>query len=118
MIDGIYTAYMSGAAGQGLGMFVFNAGAIAGADVAGITFAGSYDVRDDRAVGMVEYVMPAASLSITGASFEQASGPIRVPIDLPIEIDPRTTYRINTPIGPLNVKFVKNVSLGAEHANK
>jgi hypothetical protein len=58
--------------------------------------------------------MPAGSASITGASFEATSGPIEVPIDLPIVLDPEQTYRINTPIGPLNAKFVKNVSLEGE----
>lgn len=111
-VEGIYTAYLTGAAGQGMAMFVFTDGKIAGADIAGLTFAGSYQIKDSRLIGEVRYRMPAGSLSITGASFEQGSDNIVVPLSLPEQIDPNETYRVNTPIGPLNAKFVKNVSLG------
>lgn len=109
MISGIYTAYLTGQAGQGMAMFVFKDGKIAGADIGGLTFSGFYKVENDRMVGNLIYEMPANSISITGASFEKASGAIEVPIDLPTSIDPKETYRINTPIGPLNAKFVKNI---------
>lgn len=114
MIDGIYTAYMTGAAGQGMAMFVFQSGKIAGADLMGLTFHGEYTVVDGRAIGTVCYSMPQGSMSITGAQFEFGSGEIVVPIDLPTEIDHAATYAIRTPIGPLNAKFVKNLSLGGE----
>lgn len=111
-IDGIYTAYLVGVAGQGMAMFVFHDGKIAGADVAGLVFSGSYTETKGRVVGQVIYSMPAGSVSITGASFEKPSDEIIVPIDLPTDLDPKETYRINTPIGPLNARFVKNVTLG------
>lgn len=110
MIDGIYTAYLTGTAGQGMAMFVFKAGKIAGADMSGLTFSGNYTVANERVVGSISYVMPAGSVSITGASFDQASDSIKVPIDLPETLNPSETYRVNTPIGPLNAKFFKNVS--------
>ena len=110
ILDGIYTAYLTGQAGQGMAMFVFRDGNIAGADIAGLTFSGSYEVVNDRMVGNVIYEMPVDSVSITGISFEKASGKIEVPIDLPILLDPKETFRINTPIGPLNAKFIKNIS--------
>ncbi|MBL9074619.1 hypothetical protein [Tabrizicola sp.] len=111
-LEGIYTAYLTGIAGQGIAMFVFTKGRIAGADMAGLTFSGSYSVKDGRMVGEVIYTMPAGTISITGASFDKYSDAIKVPINLPAEIDPTETYLINTPIGPLNAKFVKNASLG------
>lgn len=111
MIDGIYTAYLTGKAGQAMAMFVFNKGSIAGADMAGLTYAGSYSVEGGRARGEICYSMPAQSNSITGASFERPSDTIRVPIDLPETIDPAETYRILTPIGPLNARFMKHVEL-------
>lgn len=52
MIDGIYTAYMTGSSGQSLGMFVFNEGHIAGADIAGTTFSGEYRLNAGRVVGL------------------------------------------------------------------
>lgn len=110
MIDGIYTAYLTGIAGQGMAMFVFKEGKIAGADMSGLTFSGSFKTDEGRVVGSISYVMPAGSVSITGASFEKASDKITVPIDLPAALDPSETYRVNTPIGPLNAKFIKNVA--------
>ena len=109
MIDGIYTVYMTGAAGQGIAMFVFKEGIIAGADMAGLTFSGTYSNKDGKVKGEIEYSMPAQSLSITGAAFEEPSGTIKIPLDLPTDIQPCETYRIATPIGPVNSKFVKNI---------
>jgi len=111
MIDGIYTAYLSGQAGQGLAMFVFVDGTIAGADLTGITFSGKYVIEGDRMKGSINYEMPAGTTSITGASFDSTSGNIAVPIDLPVNLDPNETYRIVTPIGPVNAIFVKNIKL-------
>lgn len=116
-VEGIYTAYLAGAAGQGMAMFVFRDGKIAGADIAGLTFSGSYQVNDANLIGEVRYRMPAGSVSITGASFEQSSDIIVVPLSLPEVIDPNETYRVDTPIGPLNARFVKNVSLGGDDAD-
>lgn len=116
-VEGIYTAYLTGQAAQGMAMFVFRDGKIAGADVAGLTFAGNYQVKDARLIGEIRYRMPAGSMSITGASFEQGSEGIVVPLSLPVAIDPNATYRIDTSIGPLNAKFVKNVSFGENDAD-
>ncbi|MCB1478607.1 MAG: hypothetical protein KDJ62_07000 [Rhodobiaceae bacterium] len=116
-VDGIYTAYLTGVAGQGMAMFVFKDGKISGADVAGLVFSGSYNITNKKLIGEVVYQMPAGSTSITGASFDQHSDNIVVPLELPEIIDPTETYRINTPIGPLNAKFVKNTGFGETDAN-
>lgn len=116
-IEGIYTAYLTGAAGQGMAMFVFKDGKIAGADIAGLTFSGSYEVKASRVIGEINYRMPAGTVSITGKSFQQDSDNIAIPLSLPEEIDPNETYRVDTPIGPLNAKFVKNVSFGDNDAD-
>ncbi|WP_417259433.1 hypothetical protein [Celeribacter sp.] len=107
--EGIYTAYMTGVAGSGLGMFVFKEGQISGADLSGLTFSGKYSVEGELVSGIIHYEMPANSVSITGAEFQRPSGVISVPFELPIEIDPEKTYRINTPIGPINTKFKKSI---------
>ena len=106
--DGIYTAYLTGKAGQGMAMFVFKDGKIAGADMSGLTFSGSFSIEDGRASGTIAYQMPQGSVSITGVEFGKPSDKINVPFHLPIEIDKKETYRINTPIGPLNARFIKN----------
>lgn len=116
-VEGIYTAYLTGAAGQSMAMFVFKSGRIAGADIAGLTIQGSYVLEDHNLIGEVQYRMPAGSVSITGASFEHASDDIVVPLLLPQRLDPNETYRVDTPIGPLNAKFVQNVSFGELNAD-
>lgn len=111
MIDGIYTVYMTGTAGQTMAMFVFRDGVIAGADLIGLSFDGEYEVNENTAVGSVHYRMPANSISITGAQFDQPSETISVPISLPTKLDAEATYRIETPIGPVNAKFIKTKEL-------
>jgi hypothetical protein len=110
-VDGIYTVYMTGAAGQGMAMFVFQSGTIAGADVTGVVFSGKYELLKGRIIGEVAYKMPADSISITGANFTEKSSEIKVPIDLPEMLDENETYRIETPIGSVNAKFIKTVAL-------
>ena len=111
MIDGIYTAYITGVAGQGMAMFVFKDGKIGGADMIGIVFSGEYIIQNDTLIGKVKYVMPANSESITGVVFEEKSNLLEVPINLPIQLDPAETYQFTTPIGIVNAKFVKNTEL-------
>jgi len=114
VIDGIYTAYMTGVAGQAMAMFVFREGKIGGADMAGLVFSGDYVLVEGRIRGRVTYRMPAQSISITGAEFETASGDITVNIDLPEELDPEETYGISTPVGKLNARFIKNIGFPDE----
>lgn len=111
VIDGIYTAFLTGVAGQSMAMFVFKDGNIGGADMSGLVYSGEYTVDAGKIVGTVTYVMPAQSASITGRTFENESDEIIVSIELPEDIDPEETYRLDTPIGPLNAKFIKNTKV-------
>ncbi len=108
MIEGIYAAYFAGAGGNGMGMFVFLNGVIAGADISGLNFEGNYEATDDGfIVGTVNYEMPPNSASVTGAVAKDRPIAISVPIKLPQDIDPDETYRLETPIGPLSARFKK-----------
>ena len=69
-------------------------------------------------IGELVYTMPVGSTSITGASFDQHSDRIVVPLSLPAVIDPNETYCIDTPIGPINAKLVKNIGLGSDDNGK
>lgn len=108
MIDGIYTAYFASKAGNSMGMFVFKDGTIAGGDIGGWVYSGTYCVGDDGyAVGEVLFEIPVGGASITGATAQGQPLSVKVPIRLPVNIDPEETYRIETPQGPLNAKFRK-----------
>lgn len=111
MIDGIYTAYFTGAAGNGLAMFVFRKGSIAGADTAGLTFSGEYQVSNGWIEGNVDFTMPTGTASITGAVASEQDLSVSVPIRLPEILNPEETYRIETPIGPINARFKKTKEL-------
>ncbi|MCZ4262988.1 hypothetical protein O4G76_19350 [Limimaricola sp. G21655-S1] len=108
MIDGIYIAYFASKAGNSMGMFVFKNGIIAGGDIGGWVYKGEYTVGDDGfAEGAVTFEIPAGAASITGVTADDQPLSVRVPIHLPVIIDPDETYRIETPQGPLNAKFRK-----------
>lgn len=115
--EAIYAACLTGAAGQGMAIFVFKDGEIAVADFAALIFIGSYEAKASQLIDEVSYRMPVGSVSITGASFEQSSDSIMIPLSLPAKVDPDETYRVDTPIDPLNAKFSKNVSFGEYRAD-
>ena len=111
MIEGIYTVHLTGRADHGVVMFVLSQGKIAGADLNGLVYSGHYTSSEDLIEGVVTFTMPAESTMITGISFPNGPTEIRVPIRLPKVISPSVTYLVQTPIGPINAKFVKNVEL-------
>ncbi len=106
MIDGIYIAYFAGRTGTSMGMFVFKDGKIAGGDIGGWVYQGNYAIEQGgMAVGTIRFEMAKGTSSITGASAGDEPVRVDVPIRLPVALDPSETYRIETPIGPLNAKF-------------
>ncbi len=109
VIDGFYTAYFTGVAGQSIGMFVFLEGKIAGADAGGGRYDGTYDVsvEGDHIVADVRFSLSPGGMSITGAT--SGAAPMSVPIKLmlPTDLQPHQVHRLETPIGPVNAKFEK-----------
>lgn len=112
-VEGIYSAYFTAAAGNSFGMFVFTRGLVAGADFAGGTYAGTYQLDGANLVGSVLLKAPGGVPLITGVS-APAGQPVEIPIPIrfPVPIDPDATYRIDTPAGPVNAKFRKLQDLG------
>jgi hypothetical protein len=110
MIDGFYRMTFTGTSGSGFGVVVFEGGVIAGADVAGGIFSGTY--KEGATKGQVEFQI---SLTIpAGATPVQTGIPLTTSMTLPIEaslsesdIGSASPYLLQTPLGPVNVLFKK-----------
>lgn len=107
--DGIYAAYFTGVAGISFGLFVFTNGVIAGVDAGDAIYDGEFDLTEDGQfiVGNVQFSIPIGGQTITGVSAENEPLTFKVPIKLPVEMNPEEVHRIETPAGPVNAKFRK-----------
>ena len=113
MLNGIYTAYMTGVAGNSIAMLVFLNGVISGADVGGGLYDGNYEIVNDGETirGTMIYKLPINVASIAGIAPQEKPMSIDVAIDLPSLIQPDDVYRVETSVGPINLKLVKIRSL-------
>ncbi|MFT4792169.1 MAG: hypothetical protein ACJAVR_001807 [Paracoccaceae bacterium] len=109
MINGIYTAYMTGTAGNSIAMLVLLDGKISGADVGGGLYDGNYtELLDGKFFdGMIVFNLPSNMASISGIPPQEKPLSVNVPIHLPVEMNPEDFYRLETPIGPINLRMVK-----------
>jgi hypothetical protein len=110
MIEGIYRITFTGTAGSGFGMLVFHLGAIAGADVAGSIYDGSYSVGAAAQTIDFQLVMNAPA----GVTPVQTGTPLASPLSLPIngsltqnDLDGDAPTLLQTPLGPVNVLLTK-----------
>lgn len=108
--DGFYAAYMTGADSQGFGLFTFLKGHIAGADPMGVQFRGTFEEgADGSATGKVQVKVPPGGTVIQGAS----AGPAGMSYEVEIKLDRSDIeefIRIETPLGPVNVRLKKLMS--------
>ena len=109
IFDGIYIAYMTGALGSSLGMYVFKDGKLAGGDVGGGKYRGTYrmNATTSQADCLIEFLGLPGVPTIGGSIFPANAEPVQVPISLPIEIDPNEIFKFETPLGTINVKLEK-----------
>ncbi|WP_342362240.1 hypothetical protein [Terrarubrum flagellatum] len=104
-----YAAYFTGAAGSSIGLFFIGDGIIAGVDVGGIRYDGSFKTskKGGALEGVVEFIMPPGATLITGISGGAQETRVPVPIHLPSNFADGQVIRIETPAGPVNVRFEK-----------
>lgn len=109
IMNGYYVGYFTGATGTSLGMFIFKDGIIAGADIGGGMYDGSYQITDDgrHIEGTIAFGMPVGTQSITGATAASEPITIDIPIKLPTKISRNDVHTIMTPLGAINAKFDK-----------
>ena len=105
---GLYFAYLTGVAGQSLGLFYIGDGTITGIDVGTMRYDGTYTTLDDGSLqGTLEYSVPAGVSLITGAPVGTAPARIAARLHLPADFDDGRVVAIETPLGPVNAKFEK-----------
>ena len=109
MNNSIYTTYITGISGNSLALIIFFNGYIGGADIGGGIYDGFYEIdeEDQKIKGEIRFTVPVNVSSITGLPPQAVPTSFQVPINLPSTLDPKEIYRIETPTGPVNVRFVK-----------
>lgn len=110
-LDGIYVAYMAGAEGNGFGMFAFRQGVIAGADPIGVMFDGAYKCLSDSYLATVTVKVPAGGTVIQGVSSGPSGITYEVEFRLPDSFEEQEFHRVETPLGPVNIRFKRLRSL-------
>lgn len=106
--DGIYSAYMTGAEGQGFAMFVFADGQLTGADPLGVVFDGKYhEDNEGNLTGTIRVQVPPEGEVIQGVSVGPSGFVYEVPITLSKPVMDEPFFQITTPLGAVNVKLEK-----------
>ncbi|CDN54217.1 Hypothetical protein RG1141_CH18770 [Neorhizobium galegae bv. officinalis bv. officinalis str. HAMBI 1141] len=108
-VDGFYSAYFTGIAGNSMGMFVFRDGVLAGADIGGGRYDGVYALSPDgkKIISNINFILPVGSFPITGVASETQPMSVSMTLELPIEFNRHDVHRLETPLGPINAKFEK-----------
>lgn len=111
--EGFYAAYMTASEGQGFVMLIFANGAIVGVDLGGVLFDGSYSVgEDERLTGNVTVQVPPGLMVIQGASAGPSGLTYTVPVAFGVDSLSLEYIRLETPLGPVNLKLQKLRGLG------
>jgi hypothetical protein len=106
-IDGFYSAYLTGSAGQGFAMLVFRHGTIVGVDVAGARYDGIYTEAANGFPVRLKVSLPPNTLLVQGVSTGPEGDNSELEFQLPLEFLSQPFIRINAKHGPVNVKIVK-----------
>ena len=108
MAKALYVAYFTGVACQSLALFYIGDGVLAGVDVATMKYDGNLTTQPDGTMeGVIEYVLPAGVSLITGAPAGVAPTRVSINLSLPAGFDDGRVVAIETPLGPVNAKFVR-----------
>jgi hypothetical protein len=110
MIDGFFRIAFTGTAGSGFGMLVLRDGIVAGADMAGSIYDGTYTENPQAGEISLQFIMATPE----GATPVQTGVPLAAPIALPItatlaqaDIATEKLFLLQTQLGPVNVIFKK-----------
>jgi hypothetical protein len=107
--NGIYSGYFTGSAEIGFGLLLIKDGLIVGADAGGVKFDGKYEANKsgDGFEGIVQVNAPPGGTLIQGIPTGPNGLNYEVKVHLPLDFGARPFIKIETPFGPINVKFVK-----------
>jgi hypothetical protein len=106
-LNGFYSAYLTGSAGQGLAMVVFRNGKIIGVDVSGATYDGTYSDTGNGFAIKLNIVLPPNATLVQGGSTGPQGDRSELDFLLPVDFLAQPFIRVNAKHGPVNVKLVK-----------
>jgi hypothetical protein len=109
MIDGIYSIAFTGRAGSGFGMLALFNSIVAGADIAGAVYDGTY--LENTTAGCIDFdvkMMAPAGLAPVQTG-EPLTSPMELPIavSLPADLGGEQPVLVRTQLGPVNMVFRK-----------
>lgn len=107
--EGFYSAYFSGKESNGFAVFVFTAGRIVGADPLGVLFNGHYRPKQDGTGydANVRVAVPKGGTTIQGVSSGPDGFTYEANVELPSDFAQRQFLELTTPLGRVNVRFVR-----------
>ncbi len=109
MTDGFYRVAFTGAHGSGLGLLVLSRGVVAGADIGGVIYDGTYSEEASGSYVNLQLTMraPAGSTLVqTGISLASPTD-IPMQIRLPHDLAGGAPILLETPLGRVNVIVTK-----------
>jgi hypothetical protein len=106
-MKGIYLAYLTGSLGNSMGIFYIADGTIAGADIGGLRYDGTFSLAPGREKlqGKVAFTIPAGTTLISGLAAGSEPVTVELPLSLPVDFASGAVVRIETPAGPVNARF-------------
>jgi hypothetical protein len=107
-INGFYAGYFAAAAGEGISIFVLHDGILAGVDPGGITYDGTFEEAADGEFAVEATVnIPPRVPSIIGIDGGEQGTNYSMKFTLPSCFLDEPFIRVETPHGPINMRFVK-----------
>jgi hypothetical protein len=117
MLDGFYVGYMSGKGenGYGIVLFVIKQNNIVGVDAGGVKFDGTYSEDKEKGgySGHMKVVAPPNIQLIQGINTGPSGLTYEVPLFMPANFVELPSFRVDTPLGPVNVRLERLRDLGA-----
>jgi hypothetical protein len=104
---GFFKMDYTGATGQGTGAIAFADGKVAGLDVGGGVYVGTYQEIGDKVAGSVDLSFPAGGLMVTGAVVPPGSPPMNIPFEADAGNEAGVVLTVTTPVGPVNIRLTK-----------
>jgi hypothetical protein len=112
--EGIYAVYATSKSSKGLALLILKAGTIVGIDLERVCIDGTYsEVERDGIEGFVKVIAPPNIKLVQGGSTGPSGFEYEMPFRLPLGFAQAPFCRLETPFGPLNLKFEKLRGLGA-----